>query len=94
MTGNWQDRAPAMLQSLVGPDGEDIPTSFDRRWLWRVEAFLAVHGTTDEQRALGHDLAQYLHETCQHVWRDYAAEVDIPAHRQCLWCNEVEWAGR
>lgn len=93
MSENWQDNAPAMLRSLAGPDGEDIPTPFDRRWLWRIEAFLAVSGTNDNQRQLGRDLRQYLNQTCQHVWRVWAGDDVIAAHRQCLWCNDVEWQG-
>lgn len=93
MKGPWQDRAPAMLKSMDGPDGEPIPTPLDRRWLWRLEMFLAVSGTTDTHRAMARDLREYLTETCEHVWQGYEAEDDLPAHRQCLWCNDVQWEG-
>jgi hypothetical protein len=86
----WQNRAPAMLRSPEGPDGEPCPTPMDRRWLWRIEAFLAVYGTTDAHRAMSRDLREYLNETCEHVWREEEAENDFPAHRQCLWCNDIE----
>jgi hypothetical protein len=92
MSARWQDQAPAMLKSMDGPDGEPIPTPFDRRWLWRLETFLAVSGTTDIHRVMARDLRQYLNETCEHVWRDWAGDDVIAAHRQCLWCNDVEWA--
>lgn len=93
MKAGWQDRAPAMLRSQDGPDGEPIETPFDRRWLWRLESFLAVSGTTDAHRAMCRDLHEYLVETCEHVWRHSPAEDDLPERQQCLWCNDVEWLG-
>ena len=88
----WMDRAPAsVLEFGLCSQGDPDETSVDRRWLWRLEGFLAVSGTTDLQRQMGRDLAEYLFETCEHHWHEAAAENDIPAHRQCLWCNEVEW---
>lgn len=90
---NWYDRAPAMLRDFAGPDGEDCPTPMDRRWLWRLESFLAVCGTTNYHRQMGHDLRVYLHQSCQHQWR--IDEPDSwwegsPRMRQCLWCNHVD----
>lgn len=87
----WTDRAPAMLRAPEGPDGEQCPTPMDRRWLWRLEGFLAVSGTTGAHQAMSRDLREYLFETCEHHWRDYEADEEFAAHRQCLWCNDVEW---
>lgn len=79
-------------------DGELDATTLDRRWLWRLEQFLAIYGTNPGQRRMGEDLRQYLNETCVHHWHSYAAEVgdldltpEIEAHRQCLYCHDVEW---
>jgi hypothetical protein len=90
---HWLDRAPAMLRdTLTGPRGEPCFTTTDRRWLWRLEGFLAVNGTNPAHHEMQRDLRQYLDETCEHHWQDYKAEGDIAAHRQCTWCSDVEWA--
>lgn len=92
---DWRDRAPLSLLDPNDPDGEPCSTPMDRRWLWRLESFLAVSGTNDTLRQMGSDLRQYLNESCEHHWRHYATETDvswpIPAHKQCLWCSDVEW---
>lgn len=93
MSDTWRDRAPAMLRSESGPYDEPLATPMDRRWLWRIEMFLAVHGTNPSQHQMGRDLRQYLNETCEHAWRSYDGDDVIPAHRQCLWCNDVEFDG-
>jgi len=90
LTPDWRDRAPAMLLNLEDPDGNPLPTHFDRRWLWRLEGFLSINGTTDAHRAMRHDLYQYLCITCEHVWRESTDYDDNPL-QQCLWCNRVEW---
>lgn len=87
----WQDRAPAMLVDPNGPDGARCPTPTDRRWLWRIEQFLAINGRGDLQHELQRDLAEYLNETCEHYWLDYEADSVEDAHRQCVWCHRVEW---
>ena len=92
-TGDWRDRAPHSILDLFTPRGDLVTTPMDRRWLWRLEGTLAVSATNDTLRQLARDLGQYLHETCEHHWQPYAGDDDIPAHRQCLWCNDVEWAG-
>lgn len=99
-TDHWTHRAPAALrESFTGPFGEPCFTTLDRRWLWRVAGMLTVNaphgGHLDQLRV---DLVQYLHETCEHHWQHFDAEpeepgytVAIPEHRQCLWCNTIEW---
>lgn len=88
----WADRAPAsVLEFDLCALGDPDPTSQDRRWLWRLESYLAVHGTTDGHRRMGRDLRQYLNETCGHHWHVWAGDEDIAAHRQCTWCSDVEW---
>lgn len=92
---NWRDRFPRGVLDPFGPNGEVIFTPTDRRMLWHVEGVLAVAGTNDTLRNLGRAIHAYLNETCVHHWHDYtpdpANENDVPAHRQCLWCNDVEW---
>lgn len=86
---HWMERAPTYLRGHKGPEGEVIDTPIDRRWLWRIEGFLAVHATTDYQRQMATDLRQYLSESCDHYWR--AFEFDGDTGRQCLWCCWVTW---
>jgi hypothetical protein len=90
---HWRDRAPAMLrESFTGPRGEPCFTALDRRWLWHLELTLSTRATTDMQREILRDLRQYLHETCEHHYGDdWPGDDVIPAHRQCLWCNDVVW---
>lgn len=96
---NWRSNVPRNLTSPVGPRGEPCLTPVDRRWLWHLENAMSVRATTDAQREILRDLRQYLHETCEHHWLDYSTCCDppkrddtcIPPHRQCLWCNEVDW---
>lgn len=74
------------------PDGHVIETTTDHRLLWHLESVLAVSGTTDYLRDAGRAVAKYLHATCQHHYHDYADDPGYaPAHRQCLWCNDVIW---
>lgn len=74
------------------PRGEPIDTTTDHRLLWHLESVLAVSGTNDYLRDAGRALARYLHATCQHHWHDYEGDETVPAHKQCLWCNDVIWA--
>jgi len=89
--GTWRDRAPRSILDPAGPRDELVPALADRRWLWHIEGMLAVAGTSDLLRQLGTDLRGYLTESCEHHWLPYQGDEDIPAHRQCLWCPEVEW---
>jgi hypothetical protein len=91
---DWRDRAPAMLLTAAGPNGEPCDTPADRRWLWRLENMLAVTAPMGSALDdLRRDLRQYLNETCDHHWQEYDGEPGTPigAHRQCLWCNDTEW---
>lgn len=89
---DYRDRLPAMLRdTFTGPRGEPCFTTTDRRWLWRIEGFLAVSATTETQRQMAADLQIYLRDTCEHHWQPYAGDDVIAAHRQCLWCSDVEW---
>ena len=89
---NWRDNAPAsLLDSFTDADGAPCLTTLDRRWLWRLEQHLVVCGTTQYHRDMAADLRQYLNETCAHHWRIWAGDEYIEAHRQCVWCTEVEW---
>jgi hypothetical protein len=90
----WIDRAPMTLRQFDLWDGQDVPTSVDRRWLWRVLHFMDVSATTATQRKAFNDLREYLRESCEHVWRYAdAGYMGTPAHRQCFWCDHVEWLG-
>lgn len=86
--GHWLDRAPHMLRTSEGPDGQPLATSLDRRWLWRLEQFLFINATTADHRQMQADLSQYLHETCEHVWIELGDLTPTPSV-QCLWCNVV-----
>jgi hypothetical protein len=105
-TPTWREIFPHGVLDPYGPDGEPVFTPTDRRLLWHVESSLAVLATTPALHDLRLAVYRYLCETCEHHWRDYGAEAgewrhpdtgevmdSIPAHRQCLWCSEVEWAG-
>jgi hypothetical protein len=90
---DWRERAGRIILDPTGPDGRPLTTPTDRRWLWRIETFLGVSGTTEDQRQLGRDLHQYLAETCEHHWSlpRGGEDGDVPRHRQCLWCSAVDW---
>lgn len=92
-TTDWRHRAPGMLlrPGLCSHRHLD-ETDMDRRWLWLLEAALAVEAPTGSDLAqVAYDLKQYLHETCEHHWHGFDADAYLPAHRQCLYCNHVEW---
>ncbi len=89
---DYRTRLPlSILDGGLDSDGNPDPTSQDRRWLWRLEGFLAVSGTNDTHRQMAADLKYYLGETCEHHWKPYAGDDQIAAHRQCSWCCDVEW---
>jgi hypothetical protein len=98
MSETWLDRMP---RSVVDPfDAHDQPvfTPTDRRMLWHIESTLAVFAPVGSRLArLAGDLRSYLNATCEHHWHEYqpdpANENDVPAHRQCMWCHDIEWFG-
>lgn len=91
----WRDRAPETVgDTFAGPDEEPCPTPLDRRWLWRLATHLLHTAPLGSPgAALYCDLLEYLRETCVHHWAEYTAEPEgaIEAHRQCLWCQHIEW---
>lgn len=87
----WQGRMPRSVLDLYCPSDHVVTTPTDRRKLWHIEGVLAVAATNDTQRQLAQDVRRYLNATCEHHWHEYEAETDISAHRQCLWCSDVEW---
>ena len=86
----WRDRAPRSVTDPYDSQGQPVFTPVDRRWLWRIEGFLAIYGTNDGHRQMGRDLAEYLNETCEHHWIRLSADDCCPAMRQCTWCSETE----
>lgn len=78
-----------------GPDGEPIPTPTEHRLLWWIRDNLI--GCPDYLRPTFEVLNDYLAANCQHHWRNYPTCCEprkddcYPPHRQCLWCNSVEW---
>lgn len=80
------------------PDEHIITETTDRRILWNLEMVLSGLAGTAARDAV-RNLRIYLHQTCAHHWHDYEGDLlppeagGIPAHRQCLWCHDVEWAG-
>lgn len=91
MTETWRTRAPRSLIDPLDSRGQPVATPTDRRWLWRLEGFLAVNGTNDLQRQMGSDLRAYLNETCEHHWIHLPADDCCEAARQCTWCHWTEW---
>lgn len=85
----WRQRAPRSMLSPVGPQGQPTTATLDRRWLWRIEAFLTFNGGPSGYRQLSRDLTAYLRESCVHDW-DYGLGCGDEPIRQCLWCNVVE----
>lgn len=90
------DVFPRGVRDPLCPDEHVIADSTDRRLLWHLEGELAIGGTTEQQRDLGRALSQYLHATCEHHWHEHLACCETPdecppPHRQCLWCNYVQW---
>lgn len=98
---DWREFFPRGVLDPFGPHGEPVFTPTDRRMLWHIESALSVgpHGGGDLRLAL----YRYLCDTCEHHWNESAEDVArhpdtgevldvLPAHRQCLWCREVEWA--
>lgn len=90
-TGTWRDRAPRSVTDPNDSQGKPVSTPTDRRWLWRLEGFLAIYGTNDEHRQMGRDLKEYLGETCEHHWIHYTPDEGEAPCRQCTWCNWTEW---
>lgn len=83
---------PRGVSDPLCPDEHVIDTTTDHRLLWHIEGVLAVNARWDSPLGeLQRDLRRYLNTSCQHHWHDYEAGGDIPAHRQCLWCNDVIW---
>ncbi|WP_146231834.1 hypothetical protein [Lentzea atacamensis] len=81
-----------LLDSFTDAHGAPCFTTLDRRWLWRIENQLAVCAPSGGYLAqLRKDLYQYLCETCIHHWNVWPGDEHIEAHRQCTWCNHVEW---
>lgn len=72
------------------PRGDVIETSTDHRILWHVEMALSGSGDANS-RELGRAIRRYLNAACEHHWHSFEAEEHIPAHDQCLWCNDVVW---
>lgn len=92
---NWRDHMPRSVLDPFCPQGHVITESVERRMLWHLEGVLTVRATSDALRSIARNLRDYLDETCVHHWHTYEPDPgndnDIAAHRQCLWCNDVEW---
>lgn len=86
---DWRRRAPRSLLTRTAPQGQLTTATLDRRWLWRIQTFLAFNAGPGSYRELSLDLTAYLHESCTHDWEYGLGCCDEPM-RQCLWCNVVE----
>lgn len=91
MTETWRENWPRGVTDPYCPLGHLIETPTDHRLLRHIEGWLAVRATNDTLRQMATDIHLYLNETCRHHWHEYEADADIAAHRQCLWCHDVEW---
>ena len=90
---NPERTLPRGVFDCYGPDGEVIDTPTDHRMLWYVRDSLIGAASTPYLREVFGFLNDYLGATCKHHWRDYEAEDGYcEAHRQCLWCNDVQWS--
>ncbi|AKQ06994.1 hypothetical protein PBI_OVECHKIN_92 [Mycobacterium phage Ovechkin] len=91
--GRNPDRVlPGGVFASHGPRGEEIDTPTDHRMLWYVRDQLLGADMKPYVREIFEFLNDYLAATCQHHWLEYEAEEGYcEAHRQCLWCNDVEW---
>lgn len=88
---HWTNRASNPLVAAYDRYGVPLTTPMDRRWLWRIEGALAISSQHDSQ--LLKDLKQYLYETCEHHWLHYDGDEVVAEHRQCMWCDTVDWKG-
>jgi hypothetical protein len=97
---DWREFFPRGVLDPFGPSDEPIFTPTDRRMLWHLQYEMPSAGPLGDLRLA---LYRYLCETCEHHWNECGEDVArhpdtgevldvLPAHRQCLWCNEVEWA--
>lgn len=78
------------VRDPICPREHLIDTTTDRRMLWHLAHELSA-GTTERQREFGRAAETYLHATCVHHWHEWRGDEEIEAHRQCLWCNDVQW---
>jgi hypothetical protein len=83
---------PRGVLDPTDPDGVPIATPTDHRLLWHIERSISAPMGSDLE-LLCKELRRYLNATCQHHWRPYSGDDQIPAHMQCLWCCDVEWLG-
>ena len=90
------DVFPRGVRDPFCSQGHVVETPTDRRMLWNLAHELSA-GTTQRQRELGRAAEAYLHATCEHHWHESLTCCDppddgcYPPHRQCLWCNTVQW---
>lgn len=85
---------PRGIFDQYGPDGEVITTPTDHRMLWHVRDHL-LGVSVPYVREVFEFLNDYLGATCQHHWKSHEAEEGYcDAHRQCLWCHDVEWGAK
>ena len=82
------DRAGRLVLAPLDPHGNPIQTPTDRRWLWLLAREIDTSGNEETWR-LVRDLKSYLNGTCVHHWLSYDGDDYLPAHRQCLWCDQL-----
>ena len=82
---------PRGIFDQYGPGGEKIDTPTDHRMLWHVRDHLLGATMSPYLREVFDFLNDYLAATCQHHWLSRDADPGYcDAHRQCLWCNQIE----
>lgn len=90
---DWVTTLERATDILEDPGIERVTS--DRRYLWDMHSRLIgvnMFGPT-QMFKFKEALREYLHSTCRHVWSEYIPGPDdvILRHRQCYWCNLVEW---
>lgn len=89
---DWRSRVPRSVTDDLTPGGDEVHAPTDRRMLWHLELQLATSAPVGSHLAEVHrTLRAYLHDTCEHHWQRWPGDGELAAHRQCLWCCDVEW---
>lgn len=71
------------------PVGHVVTETPDRRLLWDVALRVAAVSFLHEQARA---LLIYLTATCTHHDHHHPGDGGLPAFRQCLWCDRIEWS--
>lgn len=90
---DWVNQLERAIDILEDPE---VPYQKpDREFLWSLHREINGYTRLDERQlqAVQKKLRDYLNDTCLHAMVVYRAKPDdpYPTHRQCFFCNEVEF---